>query len=254
MRFGKLVLWCVGLLALAGGDLRAQQPPPRYYLIGNSLTQDTVPSLLDGDVRWHVDCGKSLPFIYENPAKPCVKNSTLWPEALKAKRYDLVSVQVHYGSTLVEDAAVISEFVAMQPTAIFVIHSGWSRAASRAEEYSRTGADGKMAHSPAYLDALIAKLREVHPDRIFRQTRTQDLLARVAEDIVAKRAPFSRIEDLYRDDIHMNVITGRYLMHNAVRHAMGQPRSSAGFEAILSPVKTYLDGILETLADPETAP
>ena len=40
---------------------------PSYYLIGNSLTWDTVPSKLDGDVQWHVDCGKSLPFIYENP-------------------------------------------------------------------------------------------------------------------------------------------------------------------------------------------
>ena len=52
----------------------------------------------------------------------------------------------------------------------------------------------------------------------------------------------------------MNVITGRYLMHNAMRHALGQPRSVAGFETILSPVKVYLDGILDTLPTPETSP
>ncbi|MBU6179199.1 MAG: hypothetical protein KGR69_06015, partial [Verrucomicrobia bacterium] len=102
-----------------------------FYLIGNSLTQDTVPQKLDGDVQWHIDCGKSLPFLYENPEKPCVKSSMIWPEALKAKQYDLVSAQVHYGSTVEEDVAVLSEFVRMQPKAVFVIHSGWARAASR---------------------------------------------------------------------------------------------------------------------------
>lgn len=241
------------LLAILALPATAEEPRS-FYLIGNSLTQDTVPSKLDGDVQWHIDCGKSLPFIYENPEKPCVKNSTLWPEALKGKSYDVISVQVHYGSTLEQDVAVLSEFVRMQPKAVFVIHSGWARAASRAEEYSAKSSGGKMQHSPAYLDAVVKKLRELHPGRIFRQTRAQDLLARVAADIVAKKAPFSRLEDFYRDDIHLNVITGRYLMHNAMRHALEQPRSVAGFETIPSPVKTYLDGILDTLPPPETAP
>jgi hypothetical protein len=97
-----------------------------------------------GIVRWHVDCGKSLPFIFENPGKSCVKNSMIWPEALKTKPNDLISVQVHYGSTVEEDVAVISEFVRMQPKAIFVTHSGWARAASRAEEYAAKSAGGKM--------------------------------------------------------------------------------------------------------------
>jgi hypothetical protein len=111
-----------------------------------------------------------------------------------------------------------------------------------------------MQHSPAYLEAVLAKLRELHPGRIFRQTRAQDLLTRVADDIAAKKAPFSRLEDLYRDDIHLNVVTGRYLMHNAMRHALGQPRSVVGFETIPSPVKTYLDVVLDTLPPPGTVP
>lgn len=226
-----------------------QAKPLSYYLIGNSLTQDTVPSKLDGDVQWHVDCGKSLPFLFENPAAPCVKNSTIWPEAFKVKQYDLISVQVHYGSTLEEDAAVLSEFLSMQPKAIFVIHSGWARSATRAEEYAEKSPAGKMTHRPVYLERLIEKLRSFHPGREIRQTHAQDLLARIADDIEAGKAPFSRIEDLYRDDIHLNVVTGRYLMHNAMRHALGQPRSVAGFEAIPSPVKAYLDGVLGTLPD-----
>ena len=218
-----------------------------FYLIGNSLTQDTVPSLLDGDVQWHVDCGKSLPFIYENPEKPCVKNSTLWPEALKAKQYDVISVQVHYGSNLDSDAAVFSEFLAMQPRSVFVVHTGWARAASRAEEYAGKGKAGLMTHSPAYVEGLIEKLRKLHPDREIRQTHAQDLLARIATDIEAGKSPFTRVENLYRDDIHLHVVTGRYLMHNAMRHALGQQRSLTGFESIPSTVKTYLDGVLDTL-------
>lgn len=252
MKQPSLVFWSCLLVAMP--LFVAAEETRSFYLIGNSLTQDTVPSGLDGDVQWHVDCGKSLPFIYENPGKPCVKNSTIWPEALKKKSYDLISVQVHYGSTVEEDVAVLSEFVRMQPKAIFVIHSGWAKAASRAEEYAAKSAGGKMQHSPAYLDAVLSKLRKLHPGRVFRQTRAQDLLARVAADIEAKKAPFSRIEDLYRDDIHLNVVTGRYLMHNAMRHALGQARSMAGFESIPSPVKTYLDGVLDTLPKPETTP
>ncbi len=244
-------LLLAGVLFLAVPDGAAGEERS-FYLIGNSLTQDTVPAKLDGDVQWHIDCGKSLPYIFENPAEPCVKTSKLWPEALGAKRYDVVSVQVHYGGTLATDAAVLSEFVRMQPTGVFVIHSGWARARSRAEEYAGTAEGETMEHSPAYLDKLLATLRELHPDRVFRQTRAQDLLARIAEDIEAGRAPFARIEEIYRDDIHLDRITGRYLMHNAMRHALGQPRSIVGFEEIPSPVQEYLDTVLDGL--PETEP
>jgi len=42
--------------------LMAEEPKTSScYLIGNSLTWDTVPPLLSGDVQWHVDCGVNLP-------------------------------------------------------------------------------------------------------------------------------------------------------------------------------------------------
>jgi hypothetical protein len=217
------------------------------FLIGNSLTWDTVPSKLDGDVQWHVDCGKSLPWMYENSQKPCVKSSTLWPDALEKKQYDLVSVQVHYRSTLPEDAAVISELLTLQQNAIFVIHTGWAKSESRADEYAKTDAKGTMAHSPAYFQELLKVLRKTHPDREFRLTHAHDVLARVADDIEAGEAPFDAIEDVYRDAIHMNVVTGRYLMHNVMRYAMGQPRSVKGFEKIPANIKSYFDSILDTL-------
>lgn len=40
------------------------------FLIGSLLSRETVLSKLGGDMQWHVDCGKSLPLIFENSGKP----------------------------------------------------------------------------------------------------------------------------------------------------------------------------------------
>lgn len=238
------ILGIFGMFAVANSQ---DDSSKKFYLIGNSLTWDTVPSKLDGDVQWHVGCGKSLPFLFENPADPCVKTSTLWPGALKAKQYDFVSVQSHYGSTLEQDAVVISEWMKLQSKAIFVIHTGWARSAERGEEWAGTEAGGAMKHSLAYIDSLIVLLKKNHPTRDIRRTWAMDLLAKVAADAEAGKAPISDVVELYRDKIHMNVVTGRYLMHNAMRHALGQPRSVVGFEKIEPKMKSYLDSVLDTL-------
>ncbi|WP_417385980.1 hypothetical protein [Gimesia sp.] len=232
---------------LTGTVLHAEDKARSYYLIGNSLTWDTAPLLLDGDVQWHVDCGKSLPYIMAHPEMPCVKTSTLWPQALKEKQYDLISVQPHYGSTLEEDLATISKWVEMQPQAVFIIHTGWARSKTRAEEYASQDVTGKLQHSPAYINALLAALQKKYPDRKFKQTHAIDLLDQVNTDIKNNKAPFDEITDIYRDAIHMKTDTGRYLMHNAMRHAMGQPRSDKGYEKVDPQVKQYLNQVLDTL-------
>lgn len=219
----------------------------RCYLVGNSLTWDTVPPLLSGDVQWHVDCGVNLPYIHANPNNPCVKESTLWPAALRDKQYDVVSVQPHYGSTLAQDVETISAWIKLQPKAVFVIHSGWARHAQRAEEFASYAPPEQITHSPGYFRALVAELRRLHPGLELRQTFAQNLLAIVAEDIAAKQAPFDKIEDLYRDDIHLTNSHGKYLVHNAMRRALGQPRSAAGFEGLDPHVKQYLDNVLALL-------
>ena len=227
--------------------LPADEKPASVYLIGNSLTWDTVPSLLDGDVEWHVDCGKSLPWMHANPEQPCVKSSQLWPTALKDKQYDIITVQPHYGSTLDEDAATISKWIALQPTAVVVVHTGWAHHEKRQREYASENVSDKMKHSPAYISALLEELKRRHPDREFRQTHAIDLLARVAADVEAGKAPINDVADLHRDAIHMKLDTGRYLMHNAMRHALGQPRSAKGFEKVDPETKAYLDAVLDTL-------
>ncbi len=225
----------------------------KYYLIGNSLTWDTVPSILDGDTQWHVDCGKPLPYVFEHPEKPCVKTSTLWPAALKDKQYDVISLQVHYGSTLGQDAAVISELIAEQPAADIVVHTGWARWAERKAEWAMTDTalNAEMKHHLSYFEGLLKLLRKTHPDRTFRRTRAMDMLQQVEKDIEAGKAPVKEVQELYRDKVHMNRLTGRYLMHNAMRHALGQTRSAEGFQKLEPEMKIWLDSVLNRVLGPE---
>ena len=103
MTFPVRLFVCAAILVALNSDrgLSQDSSGKSFYLIGNSLTWDTVPQQLDGDTQWHVDCGVSLPYIHANPAKPCVKQSTIWPKALRDKQYDVVSVQPHSGFDLV---------------------------------------------------------------------------------------------------------------------------------------------------------
>lgn len=244
----SIKLWLCGLSMVVAliGDTIAQESTS-YYLIGNSLTWDTVPQELDGDVQWHVDCGVPLTHIYAKPEQPCVKTSTIWPKALRDKQYDVISVQPHYGSTLAQDVETISAWMKLQPNAVFVIHSGWAFHAKQADEFASFTSPRQMTHSPGYIRTLIRELRRLHPHRKFRQTYTQNLLAQIAEDIAAKRAPLADVESLYRDAIHLTKDHGRYLAHNAMRRAMGQPRSAKGFPKQNPELKQYLDGVLAML-------
>ena len=77
---------------------------------------------------------------------------------------------------------MIGALIELQPDAVVVIHSGWARVASRDEEYGSNDVLGTMQHSPAYFEALMKLLRELYPERDFRQTHAQDVLQKVAED------------------------------------------------------------------------
>lgn len=224
----------------------AQPPcPQKNYLIGNSLTWDTIPGLLDGDTQWHVDCGVPLRHIFAKPEKPCVKTSTIWPKALKEKQYDQISIQPHYGSTLEQDFEAISKWIGSQPKAIVIIHTGWAYHAERETEFHAAPSPGAMTHNLAYFNDLLGKLRKAHPGRTFKRTKAMDILQLAQMDINEGKSPFNCVSDLYRDKIHMSHEGGRYLMHNAMRHALGQPFSSKGFSKTPSELKTYLDTLLQ---------
>ena len=250
LRLGRAT---VLLTALALGLAACGPSEPRIFLVGNSLTWDTVPSKLDGPVQWHIACGKSLPWILANPDTSCVDDATLWPDALSETRYDVLVVQPHYGSTLDEDVDAISVWMAMQPDAEVVVHTGWARANAIAAEYGSGAASGGMTHGPAWIGALVAELRKRHPDRDIRQTRAMDLIAAASTDAAQGRAPFDSVAVLYRDVNHMSFGSGRYLMHNAMRKALGMDSTSAGFR--LPPdQKRYLDSLLASSVGVGPAP
>ncbi len=194
--------------------------PQRVFLIGNSLTWDTMPSSLDGEVLWHVDCGKSLPYIHKHPESPCVKSSTLWPRALRLGPFDFVVFQSHYGSTVEQDAVTIESWLMDQPDATLVLHTGWARQASLRDELT-AGID-TMQHNEAYFNALRERLLRNRPTLQIRSTNAFKVLAEIDRDIQSGNAPVSQIAEFYRDDIHMSLELGRPMMHSLMRIALGQ--------------------------------
>ncbi len=240
---GFLAICCCSQLSLA----QEPQPDPKIFLIGNSLTWDTLPGLLKGDVQWHVDCGKNLKTIYDHPNNPCVKTSTLWPAAFAAKQYDILCVQPHFGTSLDQDVDVISNWLKLQPQARLVIHTGWNRSADFEAAYHARTEGLEMVHALKYFENLTAKLSEKNPRLSIRSTQAIRVLDEIWHDIEHSRAPFTSFEQLYRDNIHMTTQIGRYLMHNLMRIAVDQPLSSQGFE-LEEPIKSYLDSKLTAVA------
>lgn len=218
----------------------ATRPPIKIYLIGNSLTWDTLPGLLAGDVQWHVDCGKNLKYIYEHPAAPCVKTSNIWTEALSGKQYDILSVQPHNGTSLDEDVTIISHWLQMQPHADLVIHTGWNQHAVFEKDYHATKDHDRMIHAPLYFEKLRQRLAAKFPGRQIRSSNAIHVLDSIWHDIDQGNAPFNEFAALYRDNIHMTTQSGRYLMHNLMRVALNQPVSDQGFQIDKS-VQEYLD-------------
>lgn len=238
------------VLALHFENLHAQPPAHsnNIYLIGNSLTWDTLPSLLlDRNVEWHVDCGKNLKYIFDNPKSPCIKSSVNWPEALQSQQYDVLCVQPHFGTNLDEDTRVISEWLNAQPKANLVIHTGWNRRKDFESVYHAKITHDRMVHAPSYFEKLIHHLRQAHPDRTIRCTHAMDVLDEIYHDIKDAKAPFQSFSELYRDDIHLEHQTGRYLVHNLMRLSLEMPLSAQGFQ--LEPkFKKYLDEKLANAA------
>lgn len=220
---------------------------PRIYLIGNSLTWDTRPMLLDGFVRWHIDCGKSLCQIAQRPQTPCVDSSHIWPEALPRMQYDWLCVQPHYGTSLKQDVQQIAEWLELQPEAKLLVHTGWPFHEQQQAEWNEDSTV-RMTHNEAYFDRLLADLRTRFPDRQIVCSDAHRFIERIRQDIEADRAPLGQLAELYRDKIHLTS-AGRYLMHNRIRQRIGQPLRNEPIDKrpIPSELKKYLDGLLRTV-------
>jgi hypothetical protein len=233
--------FCLTLLVLfMATEGIAQESSKKVYLIGNSLTWDTLPVLLGEGVEWHVDCGKNLQYLYDNPQEPCVKSSVTWPEALKTEQYDILCVQPHFGTTLKQDVEVIGAWLKMQPKADLLIHTGWNRNADFEAVYHASIDHDRMVHAPVYFERLVGELRKKFPSKTIRTTQAVMRLDEIYHEIEKGETPFKSFTDLYRDDIHLSHHVGRYFVHNLMRLHLGRPLSDQGFQ-IEASHKAYFD-------------
>ena len=215
------------------------------YTIGNSLTYDTLPFDLEGNVGYHIGCSKNLQQIYADPQNSaCVTpNMGTWDEALTKNQFDIVTVQPFVGTTLEQDLAIINRWMKAQPKATFVIHTGWS---SKTEfEADTHNVNDETIKSLSYYSELLDSLATDNPKRNIVSTQALTVLDSIYHDIEDGIAPFSSFSELFRDNIHMDVVVGRYLMHNLMRQALGQSLDNpVGLES--GEIKAYLDAkILE---------
>lgn len=190
------------------------------FTIGNSLTWDTSPPNLDNS-QWHIFCNKNLRFIADNPTGHCINTSVLWTDALANQQFDYVTVQPFSGTTLQDDVSVISQWMAMQPDAQFVLHTGWGSSATHGMQWhSQPSNLSVFSPTAAYFDTLESAI-EQQTGREVHQTAAGDVLASIAADIANGSSPFDSLGDLYRDSIHMNS-EGGYLMRNLMRLGVNQ--------------------------------
>jgi hypothetical protein len=213
------------------------------FAIGNSLTWDTRPALLDGEVQWHITCNKNLAYAFNHPDDVCLDSSTNWDVAFQNHDYDFVMMQPFNGTTLAKDAEVVSVIMDLEPHASIVIHTGWPSIDNLQQVYTSGLPSDLMRPSAAYLESLVQEIRDNHPGRAVQSDRVVDILYSIALDIDDGKAPFDSIQELYRDSTHLSENYGRYVAHNAARLAMNQPLSSDGFDLDGAALQ-YLDGKL----------
>ena len=222
-------------------------PAGSVYLIGNSLTADTVPDELEGReeglIAYHIDCGKPLTYILANPAEPCKKSSSLWPATLEERSFETLVMQTHYGTSFEDDIAAMSHWMRMQPQADVVVHTGWARQVQLADERAHTQRPDRMVHAEVWFDAVLQRLAAEFPGRRITRTRCTDALWMIADDVAAGRAPaehLPNLEVMYRDAIHLDLAHGRFLMHNLMRAAVGQPLVQEWSKPIDPTLQAYL--------------
>lgn len=231
---------CIAVVAAA---TLVQLAHADIFLIGNSLTNDSSPGHLPG-ASYHIDCGKSLQFIYDNPESPCVASSTLWPQALAEHQFDVLSVQPYTGTTLAQDVTVISTWMEQQPGATVLLHTGWPPLAAFEATVHGGWAAGPMVHNIEYFNAVCDELLLLDPDRTIIINDVLAVLDRVHHDTLAGIGPYSSLADLYRDPIHLTYSDGYYLAHNTMRRTLGLPFHDPNVRPTPEPSKQYIRAVI----------
>ncbi len=240
------------LIATACATSAVSQP---LYSIGNSLTFDAL-RRFGGSYDHTINCNQNLDRIFNNPEQSCVSSlpgAVPWDEAFASESYDFVTVQPFVGTSLSQDVAAISTWLALQPDAQFIIHTGWTTAGSRASQYNAPLDPALLSYGPAYFNELIGQLELAFPGRQIASTNIIGILDDIASDIAAGSSPITSIADLYRDSIHFNA-TGQYIATQSFNLLTGTPLDESRFTTVDEATRLYLDGkVAANIVVPEPA-
>ena len=220
------------------------------FVIGNSLTQDTIPTQYGADFDIRPNSG--LQIIYDSPTTNLLTGSIDWPTAFAATQYDIVSVQPYRTpeetDSLNQNTTVISEWVSLQPNAVFIIHTAWAPFADHAEQYAENGEgeEGFLSWNRGYYEELITRLRTANPGTTFKVNPAINVLEAINRDIVRGIGPYTALSDLYRDTLHIGLEGGGfYLMHNLMRRTLGLPIVNANASEISAQTRLYLNAKIQ---------
>jgi Bacterial Ig domain/Dockerin type I domain/Thrombospondin type 3 repeat len=216
------------------------------YVLGSSYSANALPYALDDRPQWHIDCGRPLQFIYDNPQAPCDSTSTIWPVALLATQFDHISFQPVAGTGITEqsDLDTIGYWMSLQPTAVVVIHPTWPVPAIWESAFHNPNPDNTLTnYSQQYYYDLISKLQTAHPRRTIATDRANEMLDSIYHDIQNGIGLLENFQEMFADSSgHSSFNYGKYLQHNALRQAFGQQTGVDNTSYGVDPkFKSYLD-------------
>jgi hypothetical protein len=212
---------------------------PLIFGIGNSLTNDTIPSQWSSNYTVRPSSG--LLNTYNNPTTNLAGESVDWSVAFANTQYDIITVQPYPPDTVAQNLTVIGSWVTQQTSAKFIIHTGWPGWASHNGQYRYAHTLGtNLVWTPAYYENLLSQLRANHPGRDFAVNPAVQANELIYQDILRGVGPFSTIQDLYRDTLHVSN-EGRYLQNNVMRRTLGLPLTTANSSTFSTAVRSYLD-------------
>lgn len=196
----------------------------KVFLIGNSLTKDTAEFSLDKNniiLEYHIQSGKPLNFIQENPNNldPREQESKPYTIALKNNAYDAIIFQPFPGtnSTLSTDEKAILSFMDITNKTnnpLFYIHTTWT-GHSNYNRYWKVSSsntpNAKTDITEDYYNHLLTNLRKKTNNTIYLLP-TGIVFSKLDTEIRNGNIEnISEIKEFYRDGIHLSQL-GRHIV------------------------------------------
>ncbi len=212
------------------------QPSQRMtvYRIGNSLTWDSQPNGIEAlagqrqylhDEGYHIRCGQTLENIWAVPNDTCVApvpEYGTFTGALSTKTWNAVTMQPFPGgtSTLLDDEETILNMIdlarqhAGNAKTRYYIYAAWPQRTNYAASWDRAVADDDAAPTVMareYFEHLVTRVRDATGAAVY-VIPVGEVLYELDGRLRAGQVPgLTGIADLYRDDTHLALDTGRFV-------------------------------------------